>query len=62
MYLPSQGGGTSLQFVLRAATVVKILTEKILYWHCIYFTIVYFVAEILLGLDQLDHVYQRNNL
>ena len=56
-----QGGGTPLQSVLRAATVVKILTEKI--YNVItynYFVIVRFIAEILLDLDQLDHVYQRD--
>ena len=29
-------------------------------WHCIDFTIVGFIAEILLDLDQLDRIYQRD--
>ena len=32
---------------------------KQLSWHCIDFTIVGFIAEILLDLDQLHHIYQR---
>ena len=35
--------------------MIKILTEKFI--NCIYFTIVGFVAEILLDLDYLDHAY-----
>ena len=48
-----QGGVTPVASVLPSATAVKILTENFLYWHCIYFAIVYFIAEILLDLDQL---------
>ena len=51
-----QGGGTPLQSVLRAATAVKVLTKKfIMALH-----IFYNCAEILLDLDQLDRVYQRD--
>ena len=38
-------------------TWVKILTEKILSWDCIDFTIVGFIAEISFYLDQLDCIY-----
>ena len=54
MYI--SGGGTP-QSVLRAATAVKILTEK---FYNGYFAIVRFIAEISLDRDQLDPVYQRD--
>ena len=37
------------------------LTKKILSWHCIDFTIVSFIAEISLDLDQLDRIHQRDS-
>ena len=58
MYI-NQGGGILLQSVLRAATVVKILTKKIIMALHI-FAIVHSITEISLDLDQLNHVYQRD--
>ena len=58
MYI-NQGGGIPLQSVLRAVTVNKILTKKIIMALHI-FAIVCSITEILLDLDQLDHVYQRD--
>ena len=58
MYI-NQGGGIPLQSVLQAATVVKILTKKIIMALHI-FAIVRSITEILLDLDQLNHVYQRD--
>ena len=55
----NQGGGIPLQSVLQAVTVVKILTKKIIMALHI-FAIVRSITEILLDLDQLDHVYQRD--
>ena len=52
----SQGGGTPLQSVLRGVTAVKILT-KIFYNGIVTLR---FITEILLDLDQLDRVYQRD--
>ena len=53
--MAEQGGGIPLQSVLKAATVVKILTEKI-------YNGIAYICEILLDLDQLDHVYQRDSV
>ena len=46
-------GGTPLQSAFQAAIVVTIL------WCGIYFTIVGFIAEIFLDLDQLDCISKR---
>ena len=55
-----QGGGIPIYSVLRSSSSVKVLIEKFLSWHCIYFTIVGFIAEIFLDLDHLDHRHQRD--
>ena len=55
-----QGGGTPTYSVLLSASMpVKKFDRKKLSWHCIDFTIVGFIAEILLDLDQLHRIYQR---
>ena len=56
----NQGGGILIYSVLRSSSLVKVLTKYFLSWHCIYFTIVGFIAEILLDLDHLDRIYQRD--
>ena len=45
-------------FIQAGQTQGQNLTET-LSWHCIDFTIVNFIAEILLDLDQLDRIHQR---
>ena len=55
-----QGGGIPIYSVLRSSSSVKVLTDKILSWHWIYFTIVGFIAEISLDLDHLDRIHQRD--
>ena len=52
-----QRGGIAIYSVLQSSSSVKVLTEKNLSWHCIYFTTVGFITEI--SLDHLDHIHQR---
>ena len=45
----------------RSCTLNQNFDRKNLSWHCINFTIVGFISEISLDLDQLDSIYQRYN-
>ena len=57
---PSRPPYIRIYSVLRSSSSGKVLTEKFLSWHCIYFTTVGFIAEILLDLDHLGRIHQRD--